>query len=105
MASCRMARARSVAILCLLVPEWLEPFCHGQLQNGSGKVSCNTLLISARMARAILARPVAEWLEQFWHGQLLYLNIMQNGSSHSGRAILALKTGRARMARTNYIHS
>ena len=75
------------------VPEWLEPFWHGQSQ-----------YVSARMARAILALPVAilecqnglshsstawyyigvpEWLEPFWHGLVLYW------SARMARAILA----------------
>ena len=86
--SARMARAIlawSIAILYLISARMARrPVallkCHcqnGSSHSAAGKASC-------RMAKAILARPVAEWFEQFWHGQLLYLSIMQNGSSHSG---------------------
>ena len=69
-----------------LVPEWLEPFWHGQLH-----------YLSARMAGAILQLAVPEWLEPFcmaleycnWPCHAEWLEPFWHSSIATGRALMA----------------
>ena len=96
----------------MVVPEWLEPFWHGQLLQEWLKQFWHSINATgrAKMTRAILALKcsnwqcqngsshfgtascincVPEWPEPFWHGQSLHV-YTQNGSSHSGTQLMQL---------------